>query len=589
MTAPGARHLRTLGRYLGRHRREVLAAASCSAAVVALLALLPSWVSGLVREVLPRHDGAALVAALGRGMAIIAVLAVVIFGRDVVLMRLSARFAAETRERMFAAVLRRPFTVSRDPLSAELLSRLTSDITLLHRSLIDGLAVFAPQLVTVGALLVVMLAASWQLSLGAVVLVLPLLRVIDRFGRRLHVAVGVSQSRLAEMTAFAADCTEAERETKTFAREPFLLARFHALSARALASQLREERLASMHPSAVMLVGVAGLFGLGLLGAWLLGRGSVDTDHVLRFGVGLGLLVGPLQETTRSANAVTRLFAVLDRCQQVIDAPAEQDARGAAVLGTVRGGLTFDGVVVAYAQTGFRLGPIALEIAPGETIAVVGPSGAGKSTLLDLVPRLLEPTAGVVRLDGQPIAAYRRESVRAQIGVVSQQPFLFPGTLLENIRFGRLEATVAEVHAAARAAHVEEFVARLPRGYDTVLERRGANLSVGQRQRIALARAILKAPPILLLDEPTSALDVESEQLLQDSLRRVCAGRTTVIVTHRPSLVRDATRVVVLAQGRVVDVGAPAALVERGVLDPAFAHPRAGGVRAVSGVGAAGS
>ena len=566
-----AAHLRTLGRYLLSRPRESGAALACMVVLGGLLVLLPRWTAVLVGEVLPTSRIPPLLRHLGWGMALVAAIAVLTTVRDTLLMRLGARFAARLREAMLDRTLHRPLAAVADRLSGELLSRLTNDVTLLHRYLVDGLAVFVPNLLTAAVMLGAMFAVSWQLSLGTIVLAVPMVLVVNSFWRRLHAAVGRSQTQLAEMTAFVGDCLDGLREAKAFGREAFLRERFAVLSARTLRVHLGEERMVALYPNAVMLVGVAGLSGLLLLSTWLVVRGQIDTPALVSYLVLLGVLVGPMQETTRSGSALTRLFAIMDRCAEVLEAPVEQEAPDTPPLPRLRGALRFDDVAVRRPGTGFVLGPLSLDVAAGETVAIVGASGAGKSTLLDLVPRLVEPSGGRLLADDMPIAAYRRDSLRAQVGVVSQEPFLFPGTLLENLRFGRPDASREEVLAAARAAHVEEFAARMPRGYDTPLDRRGGNLSMGQRQRIALARAVLKDPPILLLDEPTSALDVESERLLQDSLRHVCAGRTTLIVTHRPSLVRNAHRIVVMAAGRVTDIGTTTELVDRGTLPIAFA------------------
>jgi ABC-type multidrug transport system fused ATPase/permease subunit len=286
-----------------------------------------------------------------------------------------------------------------------------------------------------------------------------------------------------------------------------------------------------------------------LLTAILHSRGAVTNDAMVRFLVLLGLAVGPLQESTRSTGAIMRCFAIMDRMATVLAAPVEDDAPAATRCPRLTGRIAFAGVAVVRPGGGFVLGPLTLDVAPGEIVAIVGASGSGKSTLLDLVTRLVEPSEGVVSVDGSDIRSVQRASL------VPQDPLLFRGTLGENIRFGRPNATDAELAAAVFAAHVEEIVTQLPRGLSTPIDARGANLSVGQRQRIALARALLRDPRILLLDEPSAALDVESEHLLLDSLRRFCAHRTTLLVTHRTALLALAHRIVVLERGRVVRVG----------------------------------
>jgi ABC-type bacteriocin/lantibiotic exporter with double-glycine peptidase domain len=252
----------------------------------------------------------------------------------------------------------------------------------------------------------------------------------------------------------------------------------------------------------------------------------------------------------RASGAVARCFALLARCAEALAEPVELDDATRPAMPALHGAIHLDGVVVRHGRR-FTLGPIDLEITAGETVAIVGESGAGKSTLLDLIAGLREPTEGRVRFDDRDVAAHRRATARAQIALLTQEPFLFPGTVADNVRFGRLDAADDDVRHAARIARIDDFIARLPEGYASRVERRGANLSVGQRQRIALARALVREPAILLLDEPTSALDAESERSLVQSLREARRGRTCVIVTHRPALLALADRIVELRDGRI--------------------------------------
>jgi ABC-type multidrug transport system fused ATPase/permease subunit len=239
-----------------------------------------------------------------------------------------------------------------------------------------------------------------------------------------------------------------------------------------------------------------------------------------------------------------------------LSTPPEREAADATAIEDAPGALSFRGVTVRHPGTGFILGPVELEVVAGETIVLVGPSGSGKSTLLELVPRLADPDDGAILLDGVELSRLSLDSLRGRCALVPQEPYFFAGTIEENLTFAAPHVDRRALHLACRAAHVEEFVQRLPQGYATPLARGASNLSVGQRQRLAMARAMLVSPRILLLDEPTAALDDESEQLLVDALRAFSDGRTTIIASHAPRVLPLAHRIVRLVHGRVVGIEA---------------------------------
>jgi subfamily B ATP-binding cassette protein MsbA len=258
--------------------------------------------------------------------------------------------------------------------------------------------------------------------------------------------------------------------------------------------------------------------------------------------------------------AARRIFDIVDQ------EPTVRDAPGAVPLPKVRGHVRFHHISFGYYEGGEVLRDIDFEVAPGEVIAVVGPSGAGKSTLVNLLPRFYDPTAGAIEIDDWDLRRVTVQSLRAQVGIVPQETILFGGSVYDNIRYGRMEATPQEVHAAARAANAEQFIQALPRGYDFDVGERGLRLSGGQRQRIAIARALLKDPAILVLDEATSSLDMESEALVQEALERLMKGRTTFVIAHRLPTVRNADRILVLSDRRIIEHGSHEELLARGGL-----------------------
>jgi ATP-binding cassette, subfamily B, bacterial MsbA len=293
--------------------------------------------------------------------------------------------------------------------------------------------------------------------------------------------------------------------------------------------------------------------------------GQMTGGTLLAFFLTVTIISGPMGSLAslyarlqRAVGAADRLFSLLDT------SPEPPDAPDALPFPEGSGRITFEKIDFAYAPDLPVLHELSLAVPAGQVTALVGASGAGKTTLALLLYRFYEPQVGCIRIDGVPIAQIRRRELREHIGLVPQEPILFNGTIRENIRYGRLDATDAEIEAAARAAHVAEFVEGLPQGYDTPLGERGVTLSGGQRQRVAIARALLKNPRILLLDEATSALDTRSEALVRDALERLMQGRTTLVIAHRLTTIQHADQIAVLHEGQVAELGTHAVLIERG-------------------------
>jgi ATP-binding cassette, subfamily B, bacterial len=301
------------------------------------------------------------------------------------------------------------------------------------------------------------------------------------------------------------------------------------------------------------------------IGAWLVLQGNGTVGTLVAALQYVGGLFGPIQGLTGVYATARRAQVSLDAVGAILDAPdALADAPDAQPLAVPRGAVQFDGVSFDYGDGRPVLRGVSLTVQPGETVALVGPSGCGKTTLVSLLERLHAPTAGAIRIDGVDVRQVTRQSLQAQVGTVMQDVHLFNDTVLANITYGTPDATREQAEAAARAANAHEFIERLPLGYDTVVGERGAGLSGGQKQRIAIARALLKDPPILVLDEATSALDNESEALVQAALQRLAVGRTTLVVAHRLSTVVDADRIVVLRGGEVEAIGSHAELMAQG-------------------------
>ncbi len=343
---------------------------------------------------------------------------------------------------------------------------------------------------------------------------------------------------------------------KSFTRERYELERFSDAGERTRRARLDltwQESLFSVTVTAVTLVGTALVLGVG--GLHVL-DGRLTVGGLLVVVAYLAAVYTPISEIARTTGTLQQAVVSARRVRELLAlTPEVADAAGSIDADGLRGHIRFDAVDFAYEPDRRVLDGVSFEAHPGELVALVGPTGAGKTTVANLIPRLFEKQGGGILIDGVDVSRYGLRSLRRQVALVPQQPILFTGTIADNIRYGRLDATDADVEAAARAAHVHDFVVRLPQGYRTDVAEDGASLSGGERQRIGIARALLKDAPILLLDEPTSALDAMSEGAVIDALRQLRAGRTTLVIAHRLSTIRDATRIVVMDHGRVAASG----------------------------------
>ncbi len=438
----------------------------------------------------------------------------------------------------------------------ELVSRVSSDVSLVRNVLVNTVTQLLGQIFSLVGSIVLMVVLSPNLSLFILILV-PIIAVVAIvFGRSFQDLSTRVQDELANSTVTLDEGLQGIRVVKSFARESYEINRYTTAITRTLKAAMRLAVYRSGFGSLMSFLGFAAIAAILWFGGRevIAGRLSLATiSTMLIYGItvaaNLGGLAGLYGQTREALGAVRRVFEILDTPSSVQDAP---DAK---TLGAIQGRITFDNASFSYDNRIAVLENISVDIAPGEIVALVGPSGAGKSTMFNLIPRFYDPTSGKVGIDGSDLRSVTQNSLRAQIGIVPQETLLFGGTIRENIAYGRLEASEAEIIEAAKAANAHDFIMVLPDGYSSIVGERGVKLSGGQRQRVAIARAILKDPRILLLDEATSALDSESEELVQEALDRLMQGRTTVIIAHRLSTIKIAHRIIVLDHGKIVELG----------------------------------
>jgi len=480
------------------------------------------------------------------------------------------RVTTDLRQAVYRHVLRQSPQFLETLRTGEVLSRLTTDTTVIQNAVGSSISLGLRNAVLGLGGLAMLIATSPRLMLavlGVIALVVVPAAVIGRRVRRLSRA---SQDRMADTSGIAAEVLNAIPVVQSFTQEDAEAGRFAVANERAFATSIRRTRTRALL-TAFVIIGVFGslLYGLYsgvqevVAGRSTAGELSQIALYVMLVAGSVAVLAEVWGDLLRAAGATERLMELLSSEPQIVDPatprdlPARVHGRGVAVR--------FDRVRFSYPSRPQHavLDGLTLAIEPGQTVAIVGPSGAGKSTLFQLLQRFYDIAAGSLRIDEVAIDATRLAQLRSRIAVVPQEPVIFSGTVLDNIRYGRAGASEAEALAAARTAHVEEFVEQLPERYATFVGERGLRLSGGQRQRLAIARAILKDAPLLLLDEATSALDAESERAVQAALEEAIKGRTTIVIAHRLATVQRADRIFVLDHGRIVESGTHAELVAR--------------------------
>jgi ATP-binding cassette subfamily B protein/subfamily B ATP-binding cassette protein MsbA len=409
-----------------------------------------------------------------------------------------------------------------------------------------------------------MLKLDWQLTLLSLGVVPLIVGAIYFFARRIRAESMTIQEQDSALLTQTQEGLGAIRMVHAFGREEFEVTQFRERARQSLEANLKLQLTnvkSALVISTITVIGTAAMYYLGTLHVL---ASTLTLGTLLVFAAYVLMLYQPLEALTYTAWAMEGATAGARRCFEVLDREDDvHDSPDAISISSTRAAISFENVSFGYDPSHPVLREINLDISPNHIVALVGGTGAGKSTLLSLVPRFYDPTAGVVRLDGRDLREITRKSLRAQIAIVLQDTLLFSTTIRENIAYGRPEATDAEIREAARRAQADEFISRLPDGYDSQVGERGGHLSVGQRQRIGIARAFLKDAPILLLDEPTSALDPKTEAAIMETIKDLMHGRTTLIVTHRLATVHGVDQIVVLEHGRIVECGRGPDLVEQ--------------------------
>ncbi|MEU5388592.1 ABC transporter ATP-binding protein [Kitasatospora cineracea] len=557
-----------LGSLLAPHRRRIAVAVLAVLLQQAALQAGPLLVAYAIDRGIPAlrgHDAGPLIAVTASylGCALLATLLQRAFIR--VAARINQDVLLDLRGRIFRHAQRLSLDFHERYTSGRIISRATSDVDTLRELLAEGLQELLMVCLSVGYITVVLLVVDWRLGLAALVSFLPMYLVVRSFRRRSQQVYRRSRTAVASLIVRFTETMNGIRPVQAFRRE--------AANDRAFATVNRQSATATADGLLEMaryvflsrLTANVWITGVVVLGAFLVTDGSLELGVLTAFVLYLRRLYDPIDQLAMFLNSYQSAAAALEKMagllahEPSVPEPAEP-AELPAAAGKGRE-VAFRSVSFAYANGKQVLPPFDLVLPAGRTTAVVGATGAGKSTLAKLLARFYDPTSGAVALDGVDLRELSTDELRANVVMVTQESFLFSGTVAENIAVGKPDATRAEVEAAARAIGAHAFIAALPDGYDTDVRKRGGRISAGQRQLVAFARALLADPAVLILDEATSSLDVPGEQAVQHAMRTVLAGRTAVIIAHRLSTVEIADRVLVMDQGRVIEDGTPAALI----------------------------
>lgn len=553
-------------RYVRPYRGRFIGAFLCSGLVAALSGAY-AW---LVRPVLDGifiEKNETLLLVLPLALLGVAVLkALFSYGQTYLMNYVGNQVITDIRQKLFDRLMRLPVGFHDSNTSGRLVSRVVSDVSVMANAVSSVLKDMFLNGLTFLAMLGVIFYQNWQLA-GLSLIVIPLAAITTvRMGKRLRKLATRGQERMGDMASTIQETLAGIRIVKAFGREDAEAQRFRASNQAFLSTTLKANQVWSIGSSYMEVIGVLGVAVIIWYGGYLVIHGNMTPGAFFSFLTAMFMAYTPIRKLSGSNNSIQQALAAAERVFEVLDLATEQDAeRGRLELPRITRSVEFQDVTFHYQGHGIpAVADIELSIRAGEMVALVGSSGSGKTTLVNLLPRFYEPTLGRILIDGVDIQSYSLKSLRAQIGIVSQEVVLFDDMIRNNIAFGRPGATDEEIMQAARLAYAHDFIERLPQGYQTLVGERGVKLSGGERQRIAIARAILRDPPLLILDEATSALDTESERVVQQALSNLMKDRTTLVIAHRLSTIQRADRIVVLDRGTIAEVGTHEELLRRG-------------------------
>lgn len=547
------RLLRYLRSYLGR----LIAAGICSGVVAALTGAYAWMVRPALDEVFINKNVTWLIFLPVALMGVSVLKGLAGYGQTYLMIYVGSRVVTDIRQQLFGHLMRLPIGFHLKNPSSRMMSRVVNDVNWIQNAVSGVLKDLFQQSLTFLVLLGVIFYQNWRLALLAIVAIPLSAYPMVRFGNRLRRIATTGQERTADMSTALQETLTGIRIVKGFTRESAEDQRFARLNEAYFRTNMKSTQVSAITSPVLEAVGVIGVAGIIWYGGSQVIQGGMTPGTFFSFLTAVFLMYTPIKRLASANNTIQQALSAAERVFSVLDVPTESatDA-GVRDLDGVRSTIELRRVTFQYEGVDAQaLQDVSLTVRSGEILALVGSSGAGKTTLVNLIPRFYDPTTGAILIDGVDLREIRLPALRRQIGIVSQETHLFDDTVRNNIAYGKDDVTDEAILEAARAAFAHEFIERLPNGYETLIGENGVKLSGGERQRLAIARALLRNPPILILDEATSSLDTESERMVQMALMNLMKGRTTFVIAHRLSTIQRADRIAVLSRGSLVEVG----------------------------------